>query len=70
MTTTTTPTWDQHFGEALQRIKTAQTLPPAANRDAAPAAGMDAAAAVHAQNQYLHSYEAPPEPPQSTQKAR
>jgi len=56
---TTTPRWDQHFGESLAQIKAGQTLNPAPVY-AEPAAGVDGAAAVRAQNNYLNSFTNPP----------
>jgi hypothetical protein len=58
----TTPQWDQRFGESLTQIKAQQILHPVPAPADPQAGGMDAQAAVRAQNQYLHSFDVPVEP--------
>lgn len=61
----TTPQWDEKVGDAINQIKAAQILHPAADQADAQPTTMDGAAAVQAQGQYLHSYETPPQPKSS-----
>lgn len=55
-TTSATPGWDAHFGEASRQMRAAQTADPdAPSRPAAPAA-LDGKAAAGAQTGYAASY--------------
>ena len=62
----TTPDWDRHFGDSTRLTLQRQVLCPDAARRAAPAAGMDGAAAVAAYESYQKSFrERPPQQPAS-----
>lgn len=58
----TTPLWDERFGDAITQIKTAQILNPDAARVNTQLGRMDAGAAARAQDQYLRSFEKPSRP--------
>lgn len=55
----TTPHWDSQFGNAVRGAIASQIIDPnaAANRD--PVTGIDAAAALGAQQRYEHSFKEP-----------
>lgn len=55
----TSPQWDASFGLSVARLKQMQTLNPAGTRPLDPDSGIDAAAAVSAQDNYVKSFAAP-----------
>ncbi|CAG4909240.1 hypothetical protein [Paraburkholderia gardini] len=57
-----TPEWDQHFGESVTQIKTMQMLNPMASANDDPVAGIDGSAAIAAQTNYVKSFTAPTPP--------
>jgi type IV pilus biogenesis protein CpaD/CtpE len=54
-----TPRFNDHFGEAVRANLSAQVLDPAASASADPARGVDGAAAVAAQERYQRSFKEP-----------
>ena len=58
----TTPQWDEKFGDAIDRVRTAQILHPVPDGADAQPPTLDGAAAVSAQGQYQQSFANPPEP--------
>ena len=56
----TTPNYDAKFGDAVRGARQAQTLNPGARADTDPVLGLDAQAAVKAQERYQESFKAPP----------
>lgn len=60
----TTPRFNEHFGESVRANLAAQVLDPAAAANANPATGMDGVAAGAAHERYQHSFvEKTPTPP-------
>jgi len=57
--TSITPNYDAKFGDAVRSARQAQTLNPGA-KDMDPVMGLDAQAAVKAQDRYQDSFKAPP----------
>ncbi len=55
-----TPNYDARFGDSVRAARQAQTLNPVAALDNDPVLGMDAQAAVNAQERYQESFKAPP----------
>ena len=55
-----TPNYDAKFGDAVRSARQAQTLNPGAKPDTDPVMGLDAQAAVRAQERYQDSFKAPP----------
>lgn len=55
-----TPKLDAGFGEAVRAARDKQTLDPAAASRQDAATGIDAKAAVHAQDRYHDSFKSPP----------
>ena len=57
-----TPHWDQTFGESIKQVTAMQTLNPRASDNDDPVAGIDGAAADAAQGRYAKSFLTPPPP--------
>ncbi|HZX31871.1 MAG TPA: hypothetical protein VFF03_11010 [Rhodocyclaceae bacterium] len=57
---TTTPVYDQSFGQAVRMARAQQTINPDASRNTDPVAGIDGAAAKESIGVYHDSYKAPP----------
>lgn len=55
-----TPNFDAKFGDAVRAARQAQTLNPGPRSDTDPVLGLDAQAAVKAQERYQDSFKAPP----------
>jgi hypothetical protein len=55
-----TPNLDAKFGQAVRNARQQQTLNPTAGTNNDPVLGIDAAAAVHTQGQYVDSFKSPP----------
>jgi hypothetical protein len=55
----TSPSWDNSFGGAVRASVVAQTVNPAASANRNPVAGIDAQAALGAQQQYERSFAQP-----------
>ena len=55
-----TPNLDAKFGQAVRNARQQQTLNPSAGTNTDPVLGIDAAAAVHTQGQYVDSFKTPP----------
>ena len=55
-----TPNYDAKFGDAVRAARQAQTLNPGAKGDTDPVMGLDAQAAVKAQERYQESFKTPP----------
>jgi hypothetical protein len=55
-----TPNLDAKFGKAVRNARQQQTLNPTAGTNNDPVLGIDAAAAVHTQGQYVDSFRSPP----------
>lgn len=55
-----TPNYDAKFGDAVRSARQAQTLNPGAKADTDPVMGLDAQAAVKAQERYQESFKTPP----------
>jgi uncharacterized lipoprotein len=55
-----TPNLDAKFGQAVRHARQQQTLNPTAGTNNDPVLGIDAAAAVHTQGQYVDSFKSPP----------
>ncbi len=55
-----TPNYDAKFGDAVRAARQAQTLNPGAGSDSDPVMGLDAQAAVKAQERYQESFKTPP----------
>lgn len=58
--TSITPNYDAKFGDAVRSARQAQTLNPGAKADTDPVMGLDAQAAVKAQERYQDSFKTPP----------
>ena len=56
-----TPNYDAKFGDAVRGARQAQTLNPTSAPDADPVVGLDAQAAVSAQQRYQDSFKSPPQ---------
>jgi hypothetical protein len=56
----TTPNYDQHFGEAVRQARTEMTLNPDAGKTADPVLGVDGMAAHQAITRYENSFKEPP----------
>jgi hypothetical protein len=56
---TTTPHYDQHFGEAVRAAIAQQTVNPDASGNTDPVAGLDGKAANHTIDNYDKSFAAP-----------
>lgn len=52
----TSPRFDAHFGDAVRANLAAQVIDPAASKNAAPATGIDGAAARAGQERYQRSF--------------
>jgi hypothetical protein len=57
---TTTPVYDQSFGQAVRMARAQQTINPDASRNTDPVAGIDGVAAKESIGVYRDSYKAPP----------
>jgi uncharacterized lipoprotein len=55
-----TPNLDAKFGQAVRHARQQQTLNPTAGTNTDPVLGIDAAAAVQTQGQYVDSFKTPP----------
>lgn len=55
----TSPAWDSGFGSAVRASVATQVIDPAASANRNPAAGIDAKAALGAQQQYEQSFARP-----------
>jgi hypothetical protein len=55
-----TPNLDAKFGHAVRHARQQQTLNTTAGTNTDPVLGIDAAAAVHTQGQYVDSFKTPP----------
>jgi uncharacterized lipoprotein len=56
----TTPHYDQRFGDAVRQARAAMTINPGARANPDPVAGMDGQAAGQAVERYHDSFKAPP----------
>lgn len=56
---TTTPVYDQHFGESVRIVRAMQTLNPETPNNADPGVRVDGRAATAAMDRYNGSYRAP-----------
>jgi len=56
-----TPNYDVKFGDAVRAARQAQTLNPAIAVSEDPVLGLDARAAVNAQQRYQDSFRSPPQ---------
>jgi uncharacterized lipoprotein len=56
----TTPHYDQHFGDAVRQAKSAMTLNPQAPAKPDPVAGIDGPAASETMTRYQDSFKTPP----------
>lgn len=63
--TSTTPNFDQHFGQGMGLIKVQQILNPQAARNTDPVSGIDGQAAKSAYDGYQKSYKIPVPPTNS-----
>lgn len=59
----TTPIFDQRFGDSVRATLTSQVANPAAGANRNPVAGIDGRAASAAQERYEHSFAQPTPPP-------
>ena len=59
----TTPHYDQHFGDAVRQAKLAMTIDPNAGANPDPVAGIDGQAAAQATARYQGSFKDQPPPP-------
>jgi len=60
---TTTPVYDQHFGEAVRTVRAMQTLNPDASNNTDPVAGIDGRAATAAMDRYGTQFRTPQSDP-------
>jgi predicted Zn-dependent protease len=58
--TTTTPDYDQRFGDAVRQARTRQTLNPTASANPDPVLGLDGKAAQEGIHLYHESFKVPP----------
>lgn len=56
---TTTPHYDQHYGEAVRTVIAQQTINPDASKNTDPVAGLDGKAAEQTMNNYDKSFSKP-----------
>ncbi len=56
---TSTPVYDQHFGEAVRTVRAMQTLNPDASSNTNPVSGIEARAATAAMDRYNTLYRNP-----------
>jgi uncharacterized lipoprotein len=57
---TTTPNYDQRFGDAVRQARLQMTLNPDANKNADPVAGLDGNAAKEGLTRYENTFKTPP----------
>ena len=57
---TTTPNYDQRFGDAVRQARLKMTLNPDANKNADTVAGLDGTAAKEGVTRYENSFKTPP----------
>jgi type IV pilus biogenesis protein CpaD/CtpE len=58
-----TPHYDQHFGESVRATLASQVINPAASANPNPVAGIDGRAAIAGQDHYERSFSQPTPPP-------
>lgn len=56
---TSTPNYDQHFGQAVRSAVAQQTINPDASKNTDPVAGLDGKAAGHTMDNYEKSFKQP-----------
>ncbi|WGS52632.1 hypothetical protein LFL96_31090 [Paraburkholderia sp. D15] len=57
-----TPHWDETFGDSVRQLRAMQTLNPQGSANTDPVAGIDGTAATAAQKSYAKSFTAPVPP--------
>lgn len=59
----TSPNWDERFGEAARMVAAEQVIAPDASKNTDPVSGIDGKAAQGAIGEYAKSFTAPEPPP-------